>query len=221
MGVDKLFPCFPIPIEVHNFQKETHDLNVQLMNDIYYELENSGGVVASNVGGWHSESDLHTRFPSFQSLMNIINNALNQYCDKHGYESGLVCKRIWANLNRENEYNMPHHHGNNAMTGVYYPVKQVIGDLYEFNYSENVSLQLGTYDGEQGGCLTIQDPSYGMKTKLRKKKQYKAFTADHYHYYPVAGTLVLMPSYLVHSVLPFQGEGERVSISFSCDYGDY
>lgn len=219
MANDRMFPCFPIPIAIYNFQEETHEMNIRLMNDIYTEMKiNKDGIIGSNVGGWHSDNNMDTKYSSFRSLRNIIDKSINDYCNKYGFASGHKSQGLWANVNRENEYNMPHHHGESAMTGVYYPVKQVTNGLYEFNYSKNVSLQAGTYDGENGGSLTIQDPSYGLKTKMVKKPEYQPFTIDHYHYYPVSGTLVLIPSYLIHSVLPFQGKGERVSISFCCLY---
>ena len=33
-----------------------------------------------------------------------------------------------------------------------------------------------------------------------------------------AGQLVLFPSSLLHHVLPFQGEGERITVAFNCSF---
>lgn len=215
---NKLFPCFPIPIEIYNFHEDLHELNILLLNSIYSEKANDPcGVVGSNYRGWHSKNLLDVS--PFSELSAHIELCLDKYCEKNGFESGLKCGSMWANVNSENEFNMHHHHGESAMTGVYYPVKHVENEMYVFNYTDNVCLKAGSGAGsEVGGALSIEDPSYGLKTKLKRKKTQTPYTLDHYHYHPVSGTLVLMPSYLIHSVIPFQGKTERVSISFSCKY---
>jgi hypothetical protein len=218
MVLHKGFPCFPIPVSIYNFKDELHQLNIDLVKDTFKEKElDPEGLCNSNYGGWHSKDVLSK--PSFNTLAGKIEECLDDYCDKNGFEGGLKCTLVWTNISKENEMIMAHHHGKSVMAGVYYPVQQVHKNKCQFNYTDNVSLQAGAFDGSMGGCLVIQDPSYGMKTKINKKATISPFTVDHYHYYPIAGTLVLLPPYLVHSVLPFTGKDtQRISISFSCQY---
>ena len=57
---NRTFPCFPIPVGLYNFGKESHELNVRLVNDICDEMEHleTEGISRSNVGGWHSDAML-------------------------------------------------------------------------------------------------------------------------------------------------------------------
>ena len=228
MVVDRLFPCFPIPISIYNFKNEHHELNTQLLDDIYSEknIVNKDELKTKqsryrdySIHSWNSPENMHTRYSSFKSLKSIIEGSISDYCDKSGHEGGIEIDKIWSVCLQENQYIQSHIHYETVMTGVYYPAKQVLDNEYVFNYSENASLLPGHWDMETGGCLALQDPSYALKSGMRRKKHIRQpYTMDHYHYYPIAGTLVLMPSYLMHSVLPFKGKGERISISFSCQY---
>ena len=48
---NKLFPSFPVPIILYNFGKESHELNISLVNDILKERKtDTDGKVASNMG---------------------------------------------------------------------------------------------------------------------------------------------------------------------------
>lgn len=217
--LDTSFPCFPIPISIYNFNKDSHEMNLKLLNDIFTEKENNDGVINSNFGGWHSKD--MSKYQSFQELKTIIESSIDDYCVKHGYYMGIKIDTLWSNINSKGDYNKNHHHAESALAGVYYPVKIVTDSSYQFNYTDEVSLQPGMWDGSNGGCLSIQDPSYGMKTGLRKiRDSMSPYNFDHYHLYPVSGVLVLFPSYILHDVSPFQKDVQRVSISFSCCYSN-
>ena len=211
------FPCFPIPVSIYNYNKDSHQMNMKLLNDIFIENERDNGEISSNFGGWHSKD--MSKYQSFKQLKSRIESSINDYCIKHGYYTGIKINTLWSNINCKGDYNKNHHHGESALAGVYYPVKAVTDNNYQFNYSDDVSLQPGTWDGSNGGCLSIQDPNYGMKTGLWKTRDsVSPYNFDHYHLYPVSGVLVLFPSYLLHDVSPFQNDFKRVSISFSCQY---
>lgn len=219
MELNKSFPCFPIPVTISNFGKDSHEMNVRLVNDILDEADyiNKDGLVQSNLGGWHSDNMLH--HGSFKMLQQHVEQCLNNYCEIHGYWGGLIVDHFWANINRSNDYNLMHHHGLSAMTGVYYPVKCIKDNQFIFNYKDQVSLDsgMGNYKDE-GGALIFQDPNFGLKTHLTWK-DHSPFNISHYHFYPVSGVLLLFPTYLLHTVTPmYTEEYERMSISFSCKY---
>jgi predicted 2-oxoglutarate/Fe(II)-dependent dioxygenase YbiX len=45
-------------------------------------------------------------------------------------------------------------------------------------------------------------------------RQPYGMAAHHVHFRP--GQLILFPSWLIHEVLPFYGQGERITIAFNC-----
>ena len=117
---NKLFPAFPTPVILYNFGKESHDLNVSLVHDILAEKKSDdGGKIASNMGGWHSTLKMEERYPSFKTLRDKIKECSNDYCRQTGHEDGLIVEKLWANINGPGDINMPHHHGESALTGVY------------------------------------------------------------------------------------------------------
>ena len=212
-------PLFPIPILVSNFQEKNHKLNLNLVKDIFEENKTDPkGQDHSNMGGWHSKTDLEIKYKSFSELSKIITDIGNQYCRMHGYKEGLVCSDLWANVNKSGDINFIHHHGTTALAGVYYPIESIVDNDWRFNYTKDNPIKAGTWDNKDGGALVFQDPSYGKKVHLIKDKV-SPYNVDFYHLYPTASVLVLFPTYLLHMVLPFKEDKTRVSISFSFSYG--
>ena len=213
-------PLFPIPICLYNYGEDSHELNIQLVTDILSESDRDPrGKQNSNFGGWHSKSDLEIKYPSFNSLRKKIEESANDYCIRHGYQSGLTCENLWANINETGDMNVGHHHNRSALSGVYYPVEYIIDNKCNFNYTKGNPIQPGIWDGKKGGSIYFQDPSYGLKAGLRKGGKPNAYTLDAYHTYPVAGLLIIFPSYLIHCVTPFKEKLKRISISFTANYG--
>lgn len=211
-------PLFPIPISLYNYGQNNHDLNLKLVGDILQEkIFDPKGDPHSNMGGWHSKTNLETKYDSFKVLSSLINSAGKEYCLAHGYDDSIVAYDLWANVNGKGDLNFNHHHGTSALSGVYYPVESIQKDNLVFNYTQNNPLKPGTWDNKNGGSLVFQDPSYGKKVHLIQKKP-SAFNVDFYHLYPTASVLVLFPTYLLHMVLPFQEDKTRISISFSFKY---
>ena len=117
MVSNKLFPTFPTPVILYNFGKDSHDLNVSLVNDILKERKSDDdGRIASNMGGWHSTLKMEDRYDSFQTLRDRIEECSNDYCRQTGYDDGLIVERLWGNISGPGDINMPHHHGAPAQT---------------------------------------------------------------------------------------------------------
>jgi hypothetical protein len=215
----KYIPLFPIPISVCNFGQKNHDLNIQLVEDGLTEKDKDPkGEDHSNLGGWHSKTDLEKKYNSYKELSTILTKYGNLYCKEYGYKEGLVCSDLWANINQSGDVNFMHHHGTTALTGVYYPIESIVENDWKFNYTEETPIKAGTWNNQDGGSLVFQDPSYGMKVHLLKDKS-SPYNIDFYHLYPTSSVLVLFPTYLLHMVLPFKEDKTRVSISFSFSYG--
>lgn len=215
----KSLPLFPIPISVCNFGENFHDLNTRLVKDTLIEIANDPlGEDHSNLGGWHSKTNLETKYDSYRELSSVLTQCGNMYCKQHGYQQGLVCSDLWANMNGSGDLNFMHHHGTTALSGVYYPVESIVNGDLKFNYTQENPIKAGTWDNKNGGSLVFQDPSYGMKTHLLKDKS-SPYNVDFYHVYPTSSVLVLFPTYLLHMVLPFKEDKVRMSISFAFTYG--
>ena len=167
----KSIPLFPIPISVCNFGQKNHDLNLQLVEDCLTEKnKDSKGEDHSNLGGWHSKTDLEKKYNSYKELSNILTKYGNLYCKEHGYKEGLICTDLWANINQSGDLNFMHHHGTTALAGVYYPIESIMGNDWRFNYTEETPIKAGTWNNQDGGSLVFQDPSYGKKVHLIKDK---------------------------------------------------
>lgn len=215
----KSIPLFPIPVSVCNFGKNLHDLNVKLVEDALLEKnKDPGGKDHSNLGGWHSKTDLENKYESYKELSKILTKYGNAYCKQYGYKEGLICNDLWANINQSGDLNFIHHHGTTALAGVYYPIESIVDDDWRFNYTNDNPLKAGTWNNQDGGSLVFQDPSYGMKVHLIKD-QSSPYNVDFYHVYPTSSILVLFPTYLLHMVLPFRENKVRMSISFAFNYG--
>ena len=113
---------------------------------------------------------------------------------------------------------MPHHHGESALTGVYYPLYEMVDGEMRVEYLDDPKLQPGSWDGKRGGSIVFNDPSYGQKIRLRKSSNVSPFNIEHYHLYPVSGLLAVFPAHLIHTVTPFKDKKVRMSISFCCAY---
>jgi hypothetical protein len=215
----KSIPLFPIPIGFINFGESQHNLNLKLVEDSLFDMNNDpDGEDHSNMRGWHSKPGMEKKYSSYQTLCDILTEYGNKYCEMHGYKSGLECFDIWSNINKSGDLNFLHHHGTTALSGVYYPIKEIIGDDWIFDYSQSNPIKAGTWDNKNGGSLVLQDPAYGKKVNLLKDKS-TPFNIDFYHLYPASSILVLFPSYLLHMVLPFYEDKIRLSISFAFTYG--
>jgi len=215
-------PLFPIPVCLYNYgEDESHGLNIDLVTDTISEMnKDQEGTQRSNFGGWHSKIDMEIRYSSFNVLKNKIQESVNDYCDRYGFQDGLIVSRLWANMNYTGDMNVGHNHTNSALTGVYYPIKHIIDNTAEFNYSEGNPLKPGIWDGERGGSIYFQDPNYGLRfPRLRKIEKPTAFNLDAYYTYPVSGLLIVFPAYLMHTVTPFKENLQRLSISFTANYG--
>jgi len=215
----KSLPIFPIPIAVANFGKEYHQLNTELVEDALSEKKKDPiGDGRSNMGGWHSKTNLETKYDSYKKLCQILTEYGNQYCRLHGYKPGIVCSDLWANINQSGDLNFLHHHGTTALAGVYYPIESITDGNLNFNYTDKNPIKPGTWNNKDGGSLVLQDPAYGKKVHLLTEKP-SAFNVDFYHVYPTSSILILFPTYLLHMVLPFKEDKTRLSISFAFGYG--
>ena len=222
MATSHILPLFPTAVGLYNMGEELHEMNQSLVADILSESKkDSTGIRQSNLGGWHSECGLEDKCESFSLLKENIQICVDNYCDQTFLsDSKYTCVGgIWANVNNSGDINLPHHHSGSVMTGVYYPLKEIVKGKPFYNYQKDVTLLPGSWTAEKGGgSIIFHDPAHGQKTHYNTSGV-TPYNMQNYHVYPVSGLLVLFPPYLLHTVTPFKEKKTRLSISFCCRYG--
>jgi uncharacterized protein (TIGR02466 family) len=105
----------------------------------------------------------------------------------------------WYNVNRYGDHHGPHNHPRSTMSGTYYV--QVPSD------QEHVEDPLA-----RPACISFYDPRTGanMVTVGTESDARSAYVVS-----PTAGTLLMWPSPVEHSVHPNLSRGHRISISFN------
>jgi uncharacterized protein (TIGR02466 family) len=160
----------------------------------------------SNVGGWRSGMDL-LDWPEVQAtdFKESISSAILHMVKTVGrvpHMNAELSIVAWCNLNREGAFNTPHNHPKHIWSGVYY---SHVDDMAP--------------DGTPSqGTISLQDPR-GAINMLRHPG--KCNWGSSVQLKPVAGMVILFPSWLFHLVYPFKGEGERISIAFNANVESY
>lgn len=170
-------------------------LNLELEPLILARQAEQPGHKLSNRGGWQSEHDLPIWAGEAGRM--VIRHAL-LLADSHTYGpkgdgSRWRCE-AWANVSGSGHFNMPHVHSGTFWSAVYY-------------------VRVG--DGE-GGQLVLHDPRMpglqmhaphlgfrGLGPEVQAKVE------------PKPGLMVLFPAWLSHSVEPWSGTGNRISIAMN------
>ena len=191
--------AFTTPI-LHYVWPDSEGLNAGLRRTILGKETNNPGVSASNVGGWHSESDLLSwpqteikiladRFQAFTSCM------MRTAIAKPGALGRItVTAEAWANVVRSGHYNLIHAHPNFMWSGVYY-----------------VATGKPDPDTPSHGAVEFIDPRDAVNhVSLGNLKFAMPLRLN-----PEPGLMLMFPSWLKHTVHPYFGEGERVSIAFN------
>ena len=191
--------AFPTPIFRHCWpEDETTPVNEALKVEILSRRKKAPGTSLSNVGGWQSEPDLmNWRIPEVERLSQWINQAFGMIMGRElgttDFKSRCAVKG-WANINEYGDYNRTHIHSNNHWSGVYYVE---IG-----NPSPTVVMN---------GAIEFLDPRPAIGVY-----DFPGITATGtWTLVPKPGLMLLFPSWLRHTVLPYLGERERITIAFN------
>lgn len=176
------------------------DLNSALRDLILRKERSDPGIVVSNVGGWHSKQDLF-EWPDEaatslrQKVCQLALEMTEQVSLPNVKRAAVIAAdEAWANVSRDGHYNGLHVHPDRHWSGVYYVTT---GDRLP--------------DIPMNGQLELHDPRPAMRMKpLPGSMLGRRLLID-----PVPGDVVCFPSWLPHSVHPFRGSGERISIAFN------
>jgi uncharacterized protein (TIGR02466 family) len=189
---------FPTPAFLCRLQNP-EPLNRQLRDIILARELAEGGLVNSNVGGWHSGRDLATWGGGavdavLGAAMEIASKATRDRKGRPVRPTWQV--ECWANVNRKGHANKRHSHPGCYWSGAYY-------------------VDIGDGVGEDfGGEFQFHDPRGGAL--LDNPAARIVATGDAVPLVrPEPGLFVIFPSWMLHSVRPYQAGGTRISIAFN------
>lgn len=181
------------------------NLNTQLLPVIRrLKANDTRNVERSNVvrlGGWHSHDDLH-HMAEFAELVNRIEGTAAVISEQLTYDPdyALQIMDMWSIINPPGGFNRNHIHSRSLWSGVYY-----------------------VQAPKDSGCIKFTDPRtehlmYAPRLARHSPRDRKVWSTV--EFVPVAGMLLLFPSWLYHSVNPNFSEetgesSERICLSFN------
>jgi uncharacterized protein (TIGR02466 family) len=191
----RMTPLFWTPV-ITDALGDADELNASLSSAILAQRERDQGLKLSNRGGWQSRRD----FPrwggpagrqvtdhaiSLASAHTVVNSAGN---------APPWSVDVWANVSGSGNFNMPHIHGGSFWSCVYY-----------------VQLGEGT-----GGQLVLHDPRMPGLRMHAPGVRFKGIEPEvRAVIEPKPGLMVLFPAWLSHSVEPWEGNGNRISMAMN------
>ena len=178
------------PTEIFYFYDE--ETNRRKIKDIILEKEKTEpSIIKSNQGGWQSDDnlfDLEFTVPLKKFLFDCMSIVLeDQYREEEKVKAYF--KEGWANVNRQNNFNMPHTHAGCTWSCVYYLTDINNSTIYFCDPRVGNTLD-GSVPHKKDNPIVLTGPE--------KNK---------------AGDTLFFPSWLQHGVRPNLTEEPRISIS--------
>lgn len=195
MSKPKTLLMFGTPVIVDQLD-DAEAINGELQPMIERRREVDGGVVRSNEGGWHSKQDFAEWSGDVgrKLLLRVIEIARDHTVRASDGPPLDWAAEAWANVSGPGALNKPHVHGGAFWSGVYY-------------------VQAPESDS---GQLVLHDPRMPALRMYAPLLRFKGAGPEQIaRIAPKSGMVVMFPSWLMHSVEPWHGEGERVSIAFN------
>jgi hypothetical protein len=161
-----------------------------------------------------SDDDLlhRVKIPEWQAFVRFLVNSLGETVKKANREAWagrdlelkVAIEGMWFQCSREGAFHDVHTHGNCSWSSAYIvqidePSKRVAHPVY--GAANGVTRLYGPPFSALGGAFVDVGNAY--------------LQPPHVDIEPVPGQLLLFPSWLAHQALPYNGEKERVIISFN------
>ena len=180
---------FPTIIYAEDYKLDTN----QMAQNITQWSKEDKGVIKTNVNGWHSTTDMHTK-PEYKPLVDELFRMVYQVFNEEFLDGEPKLGNMWANINPPGGYNKPHIHPNSLFSGVYY-VKTP----------------------PNCGRLICNDPRPGIQTCMpnRKKGQPPKHLWREVNLQPQENRAIMFNSWLWHNVEANQSNEDRISVSFN------
>ncbi len=169
------------------------------------------GQIRQNPRSAQLKLDLGDQAPS--SLAQIITQVGQQYVDSLGPTAEVIANDMWTIHSYEGDYNPMHDHGANTFVGlssiVYLKVPEAISK--KENIESGRTPDLTHSSGACDGFTQFIWGTHGVTDSSLLRPPTQQFIK------PEVGKLMVFPNWLLHSVQPFFGEGERRTLSCNMD----
>lgn len=169
----------------------------QLVSVVKNLRQNDKGKIKSNIGGWHSEENLHENQDFLLLRDKILNFSTNAF--KYAAVSDdftPVITNMWAIINRPGDYNRSHMHQNNYLSGVFY-------------------LKIP----HNSGSLVFFDPRPQAEVISPPKTENEPINLSSLvNWDPKENDLIIFPSWLRHEVEINTSAEDRIVVSFNIAY---
>ncbi len=165
------------------------------------------GIQVSNVGGWHSKTDMiewggEAARALAHKAMQLADAGTVDVRAPDDSRFGWI-PEMWANVSHAGHANQYHCH-----PGAFWSAVAYIDDGYQ-----------GSDDPALGGELQLLDPRMPMvrmtAPDLRLVGESGAAQVNEVLLRPKSGTIVMFPSWLQHAVRAYHGDGVRISIAIN------
>ena len=175
------------------YGKDVQLNNQELAQHIIKWSQQDGGLKKTNVKGWHSQTDMHTK-PEYKALADELFIFMKDIWKEEWLDKEPVLGNMWANINYQGGYNRPHVHPNALFSGAYY-----------IKTPPNC------------GQLICTDPRPGIQTVMPSRV--KGTPPKHLwrecHLEVKEGRIIIFPAWVWHCVEPNESNDIRISVSFN------
>jgi uncharacterized protein (TIGR02466 family) len=206
-------PFFAVPFGFAQAEG-CEDLHAQLRTLFLERAADAGRYANPRPLTQRNTQVFESEFQLFQSQERCVQQ-LKDFCWRHlmqmvaqlnGYDAPTI-KRLgiysdsWFHVMRRGGYFALHNHPNASWSGVYC-----------------VDAGQPDVDKDDPGLLSFVNPAVMSSTFMdAATANLKGAFAYHIRHLRLqAGQLVLFPSWVMHDVKPFQGDGERITVAFNC-----
>jgi uncharacterized protein (TIGR02466 family) len=178
---------------------ECDELNRELLAAIRTRMDRSVGVEGSNRGGWHSDDNLVSwEEPCVRELFRQVQEMSTVFVDEIMLLPADTYRfdwrfSAWCVVNRRGDYNVPHNHPSSSWSGVYY-----------------VAAEPPPPGKPHAGCIEFQDP----RTGIAAARPAAMYGHTWHQVVPRPGLMLMFPGWMTHFVHPYEGQTDRVVISF-------
>jgi uncharacterized protein (TIGR02466 family) len=187
---------------IYQCQDGPRHLNQSLEELAYKLMQDDGNATRrTNVGGWHYAFDFfklkETLVAQFHREMEQhVQGFINHFRPKEKRKKDNFRLQGWINVNRANHSNVLHCHPGCFLSATYY---------------------VKIPEAMKGGEIVFRDPR-GPAVAMYETPGIElpwVGTGIGISFSPLAGHLLIFPSWLEHRVEPFEGVGDRISIAFN------
>jgi uncharacterized protein (TIGR02466 family) len=205
----KIIPSWSVPM--YQFKWDNFADHQQNLIDTCYKLQSDNSV--SGVASTIKQGLYESNFDFFQYQDQSVKELL-EWCRSAVFESatsanaqhwpqgariGINVHESWCHITQSGGYHDMHMHPNSSWSGIFY-VRAGESDVTTKN-----------------GCNRFYSPLMPGYTDIGTRwcSQSSSFDMP-----PVDGELIVFPSWILHSAMPYTGDTERIVVAFNCQFID-